>query len=140
MQSCEKIACGLLVAGGDAAKLLDYIEKAFDEVSLAVKREVAVPFDLAVGFWRDHRLDGARCEAGDEAVCIISLVGEKGIGLGLGSQSFGLGDVVDLAAGETECQGISQGVDDGMDFGRQAAARAAYGLVLTPFLRAPALC
>jgi len=27
-----------------------------------------------------------------------------------------------------------------MDFGGQAAARAAYGLVEAPFLRAPALC
>ena len=47
---------------------------------------------------------------------------------------------MDLAAGEAERQGIAQGVDDHMDFGGQAAARAAYGLVDAPFLRAPALC
>jgi hypothetical protein len=49
-------------------------------------------------------------------------------------------DIVDLPAGETERQRIAQGVDDHMDFGGQAAARAAYGLVEAPFLRAPALC
>jgi hypothetical protein len=58
----------------------------------------------------------------------------------LGGQRLRLRDVVDVAAGETERQGISQGVDERMDFCRQSAARAAYGLVAAPFLRAPALC
>jgi hypothetical protein len=47
---------------------------------------------------------------------------------------------VDLAAGEAERHRIAESVDDHMDFGGQAAARAAYGLVETPFLSAPALC
>jgi len=45
-----------------------------------------------------------------------------------------------LPAGQAERQRIAQGVDDHMDFGGQAAARAAYGLIEAPFLRAPALC
>jgi hypothetical protein len=49
-------------------------------------------------------------------------------------------DVVDLSACEAERQRVAQGVDDHMDFGGQTAARAAYGLVEAPFLRAPALC
>jgi hypothetical protein len=53
---------------------------------------------------------------------------------------LGLGDVVDLAAGEAERQRIAESVDDHMDLGGQAAARAAYGLVEPPFLSAPALC
>jgi hypothetical protein len=47
---------------------------------------------------------------------------------------------VDMPAGEAERQRIAEGVDDHMNFGGQAAARAAYGLVEAPFLRAPALC
>ena len=140
MKSSEKIAHGFLITGGDAAKMLDGVEKPLDEVAFAVEREVAVPIDLAVGFWWDHRLDGARCEAGDEAIAVVSLVGEEGIGLGLGSQGFGLRDVVNLAAGEAEYERISHGIDDGMDFRRETAARAPYGLVETPILRAPALC
>ena len=58
----------------------------------------------------------------------------------LGGERRGLGDVMDLAAGETERQGISQGIDDRMDFRRQPATRAPYGLVEAPFFRAPALC
>lgn len=140
MEAGEEIARGLLVTGGDAAKMLDSIEEPLDEIAFAVKREVAVAFDFAVGFWRDHRLDDARFEALDEAVAVVSLVGEKRFGIGLRHQFFGLRHIVDLAAGEAEHEWISQGVDDGMDFRRQAAARAAYGLVLTPFFRAPALC
>ena len=60
--------------------------------------------------------------------------------LDLRGQRLGLGDVVDLAAGEAERQGIAQGIGDGMDFRRQPATRAPYGLVETPFFRAPALC
>ena len=55
-------------------------------------------------------------------------------------EGFSLGDVVDLAASEAERQRIAESVDDHMDLGGRAAARAAYGLVETPFLRAPALC
>jgi hypothetical protein len=47
---------------------------------------------------------------------------------------------VDMPAGEAERQRIAEGVDDHMNFGGRAAARAAYGLVEAPFLRAPALC
>jgi hypothetical protein len=51
-----------------------------------------------------------------------------------------LRDVMNLAAGQTEREWISQGIDDHMDFRGQATARTADGLVDAPFLRAPALC
>ena len=71
---------------------------------------------------------------------VITFVAEEGVGLHFRGEGFSLGDVVDLAAGEAERQRVAQGVDDHMDLGGQAAARAAYGLVDPPFLRAPALC
>ena len=82
----------------------------------------------------------AHLKAGDEAVGIISLVAEKGFGLDLGRQRFRLGDVVSVAPGEAERQWVAKGVDDHVDFRGKAAARAADGLVVTPFFRAPALC
>ena len=60
--------------------------------------------------------------------------------LDLSDEFPGLFDVVNLAAGQADGQRIAERVDDGVDFRRQAAARTAYGLVETPFLRAPALC
>jgi hypothetical protein len=47
---------------------------------------------------------------------------------------------VDLPVGEADDERISKGVDDGVDLRQKPAARAAYGMVRTPFLRAPALC
>jgi hypothetical protein len=79
----------------------------------------------------------AHLKAGDEAVGIISLVAEKGFGLDLGRQRFRLGDVVSVAPGEAERQWVAKGVDDHVDFRGKAAARAADGLVVTPFLPAP---
>ena len=120
--------------------MFDDIEESLDEIALAVEREIAVPFELAVRFRRYHRFDGARFQALDEAVAVVALVAEERRGLDLSRKRFGLRDVGYLSSGQAEREGISQGVDDGMAFRRQAAARAAYGLVLTPFLRAPALC
>jgi hypothetical protein len=51
-----------------------------------------------------------------------------------------LGDIVNLPAREAERQRIARRVDDDMDLRREPAARAANGLIETPFLRAPALC
>ena len=140
MQASEKIAGGFFVACGNTSELLDELEEAFNEAAFGVECEVAIPFDLAVRFWRDDRLDGSDFKALNKAVSVVAFVGEEGLGLHLGGECFGLVDIVDLPAGETERQRIAQGVDDHMDFGGQAAARAAYGLVEAPFLRAPALC
>ena len=140
MKSGEIVAGSLFITGGDAAKVLDGIEGALDEIALAIERKIAIPFDLAVRFRRDHRFDGAHFQALDEAVAVIALVAEERGGLDLSGKCLCLHDVVCLPSGQAEREGISQGVDDGMNFRRQAAARAAYGLVLPPFLGAPALC
>ena len=140
VNSGEIVAGGLFIAGGNASKVLDGIEEPLDEIALAIERKIAVPFDLAVRFRRDHRFDGAHFQALYEAVAIIALVAEERCGLDLSRECLCLRDVMCLSSSQVERKGISQGVDDGMDFRRQAAARAAYSLVLSPFLRAPALC
>jgi hypothetical protein len=140
MQACEKVASGFFVAGGDASELLDELKETLDEVAFGVEGEVAIAFDLAIRFWRDDRLDGSHFKALDEGAGVVALVAKEGFGLHFGREGFSLGDVMDLAAGEAERQRVAQGVDDHMDLGGRTAARAAYGLVEAPFLRAPALC
>ena len=76
----------------------------------------------------------------EEGVAVVALVGKHRAGLDLSGQRLGLGNVMGLPAGEAEGDGKPKRIDDGMDFGGKAAARAAYGLVEAPFLRAPALC
>src|SRR5579871_6594141 len=134
MQASEEIARGFFVAGRDASELFEELKETLDEVAFGIEREVAIASDLAVRPWRDDRLDGSHFEALDESVGVVALVAEKGFGLHFSGKGFSLGDVVDLAAGEAERQRVAQGVDDHMDLGGLAAARAAYGLVETPFL------
>ena len=140
VDSCKEIARGLLVARGDGPEVLDDVEETLDQVALPVKREVAVALGLAVGFRRDDRLDGADLEAFDEGIRVISLVGEQGLRLDLRGQRLGLRDVMRLAASQADNKRIAQRIDDGVDFCRQPAARAAYGFAAPPFFRAPALC
>ena len=140
MQAGEEISRGFFVASGDASELFDELKETLDEIAFSVEREVAMASELAVRLWRDDRLNGAHFEALDEGAGVVAFVAEVGFGLHLSREGLSLGDVVDLAAGEAERQRVAQGVDDHMDLGGRAAARAAYGLVEPPFLRAPALC
>ena len=100
MESGEEISCGVLVACGDTSELLDEIEESLDEVALGIEGEAAVALDLAVGLRRNDNFDRARFEAGNEAAGVIALAAQKGSGLDLSGQGFGLRDVMDLAAGE----------------------------------------
>lgn len=140
MDAGEEIAGGFLIAGCDAAEVLDGIEEALNQVALGVESEIAVAGCLAVRFRRNDRFDGADFEAFDEATSVICFVGDECFGRGLGGEHLGLRDVVRLAAGEAYRERVAQGIDDGVYFCREAAARAAYGLIASPFLRAPALC
>lgn len=140
MEAREEIAGGFFVAGGDTSELFDKLEEPLNEVAFGVEREVAFPGGLSIRSWRDDRLDGSDLKALNEAVGVVAFVGEEGFGLHFGGECSGLVDVVDMPAGEAERQRIAEGVDDHMNFGGRAAARAAYGLVEAPFLRAPALC
>ena len=122
MQTCEEVARGLLVAGGDCAELLDDVEEALDQVSFAVECEIAGSLGLAVRFRRDDRLDASQFEALDEAVCVIALVGEDRLYFDLFGKRLGLRDVVNLAAGEADDERIAERVDDGVNLRRQPAA------------------
>ena len=48
--------------------MLEFIEEALDEIALAIKREIAAPRGLAIGFRRDHRRDVSRGEIIEERV------------------------------------------------------------------------
>ena len=96
-------------ADGDASELFDELKETLDEIALGVEGEVAIASDLAVRFWRDDRLVGSGFEALDKGGGVVALVAEEGFGLHFGHQSFSLGDVLDLAAGEAERQRVGCG-------------------------------
>jgi len=84
MQSGQKVSGGLFVAGRYASEVFDDIEKSFNEIALAIKREVAFTLDFVIGFrWNDH-LDAALLKALDVAVGIIALVAQQRSSLDVG--------------------------------------------------------
>ena len=62
------------------------------------------------------------------------------LGFKLWEQGIGSGQIMLLTAGEMKAGRIAECIDGGVNFGAQPSARAPDGLILTPFLRAPALC
>jgi len=107
MEAGEEIACGLLVARCDRSKVFDDIEETLYEVAFAIECEVAIAFDAAIRFGRDHHLDRTRRQAVDEVIGVISLVGQQGLRLDKGQERFGLCDIVNLPTGEAERQRIA---------------------------------
>ena len=140
MDSGEEISRGFFVASCDASELFEEVEETLDEIAFGVEREVASARRLAVGLAGDYRLDAAHGQGFDEAVGVVTLVGDDGLRLDFGEQRFGLGDVVSLTAGQADRQRIAERVDDGVDLGRQPAARPPNRFRAAVFLGAPALC
>lgn len=122
MQSCEKVSRGFLVSGSDASKMLDDAEETLDEIAFAIEREIAIAFDLAIGFRRYHSLDCARGQAVDEAVGVISFIPEECVGFDERQQYLSLLNVMDLAAREAERERITKRIDNHVDFRREPAA------------------
>lgn len=120
--------------------MLDLVEETLDEVPFAIEREVAEPLNKPVRSGRDHRNRAARRDQLNDGVAVVSLVGQHMASAKVFQQWFGLGAVGGIAGRQDEAQRIAQRIAQGMDFGRQAAARAANGLrlLIPPF--APALC
>jgi len=131
----EKVSGQFVVAGRDGAKVFDFIEKALDEVALAVEREIAISLDLAVGFWGNHGRDFPLRESVDEWISVVGLVSDQGLRIGAFNQVLRASQIVDLSRREHQIGGIAQGINKSVDLRRQPAARSADGLVATFFER-----
>jgi hypothetical protein len=113
----EKISGEFVVARGDGAKVLEFIEEALDEIALAIERKVASPRDLSVGLRRDHRGDLSLCESIEQCIGIVSLVAEQGLRVGPFEQRLCASQIMGLAGREHHVDGIAERIDQDMDFG-----------------------
>jgi len=123
---------GFVVACSDAAEGLEIAEEVFDEMTPLVDFEVARDAAGAIGLGRDDGHSAPFIQFGTDPVDVEGLVGEKGVEFDAGDQRRDADAVVALAGQEDEAGQVAEGVDQGDDLGRQAAARAAYGLILSP--------
>ena len=139
MNCGEKIPGELVIARGDGAKVLEFIEETLDEIALAIERKVASPRHLSVSLRRDHRGDLSLCESIEQCIGIVSLVAEQGLWIGPFEQRFCARQIMGLPGREHHIDGIAEPIDQDMDFGGQSAAGSADRL-LAVFFRAPALC
>src|SRR3954453_21291026 len=137
----QEASCGLVVAGGNGPELLELGEEVLDQVPGLVEVFVkGAPY--RAGFARrDHRcLTGFSKRLEHALVGIERLVGNERLGLKVGQQGIGSSQIVLLTGGEMKAGPIGERIDGGVDFRAQPSARASDGLILTPFLRTPALC
>ena len=115
-----------IVAGGDAAPVLEAAEHVLDLVADLVERAVVAVLDLAGLSRRDARRDALVLEGGTIAVAVVTLVGDENLGLGQRvEQDGGALVVADLAFCEQQRDGAALAVADGVQLGVQAAFRAA---------------
>src|SRR5215204_2322579 len=137
----QEASGGFVVAGGDGPELLELGKEVLDQVPGLIEVFVKGARYLA-GFarWDDRHLAGFSQRFAHPRVGIERLVGDDDIGLDLRKERVRPLQIMSLARREQKAGRIAERIDGGVDFGAQPAARASDGLILTPFLRAPALC
>ena len=134
MDCGEEISGGFVVARSDGAELLELAEEIFDEMARLVHLFVEETREFAVALGRDDwRLARGEERLDDTLVGIESLVRQQSVSPHLGQQRVGTLQIMGLAWGQKEGDGIAQGVDQGMDFGAQPAFAASDRLVFTVF-------
>ena len=120
--------------------MLDFIEEPLDQIAFAIG--VLVIWDglrSRAARW-DHGLRAGFCDSGAEAIGVKALVGEQVLERKAADQVFGLEDVVHLAWGQDEADGIAEGIDPDVYLRTQAAARTPDRLIFAPPFFAPAAC
>jgi len=137
----EEVAPGLVVAGGDGTELLVLGEEVLNQMPSLEEMAVVVSADLTTcPRWNDRRLAGSSQQLKNAFIGIECLVGDQRVGLHAWQQVIGADEIVRLTSGEEEAEGITECIDQGVDFGAQPAARPADRLVFLGFFCAPALC
>lgn len=133
MDGAQEVDCELVVAGRNAAVVLQAAEHALDRVAVAIEHaaEAGVPATVALG--RDVRDGALFLNLATDGVRVIGAVGEhEGICRdGLQQRLCGAA-VGSLADGEQEAWRASEDVCQGVDLGRASATADADRLGLLP--------
>ena len=136
----EEVSCELVIAGGDAPEVLEFVEEALDEVALAVELGIDRAANPYVALGWDMGPSAAGLDDLDDGTGGVSAVGDhvarqtEAI-----EQLRGGGLVGRLAGGEHEADREAACVDDDMDLGAQSSTRTADGVIRAP-LFPPAAC
>jgi hypothetical protein len=136
----EEVAGEFVVACGDAPEVLEFVEEALDEVSLAVEGEIDGTHDLDVALRGDVGGGAAGGEEVDDGPRAVAAVGDGLARRGQAvDQRWQRGLIGGLAGRQDQPDGQAIAIDDRVDFGAQSSARTADGVIRAPFFP-PAAC
>jgi hypothetical protein len=135
MEGGAEAGVGFVVAGGDPAEFLNFLEEVFDQVAPFVHFLVVGDGCGAAAVGRDHRQGAAVVELCPEPIAVEGFVADQRLDRDAVQQRLGADAVVALAGQQHEAREVAECVDQNHDLGGQAAARPADGLILSPPLR-----
>jgi hypothetical protein len=131
--AARKFVAEAVVAGGDAAEVLEAAEHALDGVATAVegRREAILP--ASVGLGRDVRHCAGRLDLAADRVGVVALVAMQDAARRQPFEELRSSRAIrHLSARQHESKRAAQLVGQGMDLGRPSAARAADCLIELP--------
>jgi hypothetical protein len=144
MNAGEESPGQLVVAGGDAAKVLEFVEKPLDAIALPVEFFVVAQVHLATGARGDDHATVVPADLLTNGIAVKTLVGDHGLRINLLAGLLIDGREVLEVAFRTRTEQRSRGhvlAQGGqVDFGSQPAARASQSLCRAVFFGAPAAC
>src|SRR5271169_1066185 len=134
MDGGEEVAPGLVVAGGNGAKLLEFGEEVLDQMSRHVEVSVVIAGHPAIGLGRDDScLAGSGERRDDPLVSIKRLVRDQRVSLHRGQEVVGADQIMSLSAGQKEVDRVAERIEQGVDLGAQSTTRSPDRLVLAGF-------
>ena len=132
MNGSQEVSGELVIASGDAAKVLETAKAALDDVAALVGPLVERMDDKAIGFVGNNRRCAVLDDLGAQSVAVIALVGEKLRHEWRERQDIGRrGNVGILAGGQVKDDWPAERIAQPGDLGAPTA-RAADGLILLP--------
>ena len=140
MDKARKPRGKFVEAGKDTPKLLEFVEKTFDEMAFAVEPSVVIALDFGTLVRRDDRNRMILKDEVNKSLSSISSVRNDVRRLETPDERFRLGNIMTLTRREPHTQWIAQGIYTGMDFAGEPASAASEGLSVctTVFFSAPA--
>lgn len=135
----EVVACELVVTSGNATKMFDAIEKAFDDIPSSVQHATVATLGLSIRARRNNGLRVCSADGVHEDIRVIAFVGNHGAHTQMLNQFVRTGNIRDLSFGGDHSQRPPGFIDSQMQLGRQSTARTLEPL-RAAFFRAPAEC
>src|SRR5579871_5519571 len=124
-----KITTGQFVeARKDTPKMLDFADKALNQMPFAVAPIIIFSWLFSVDFRRDDHFNALGDEFHDKTLCCITTVGNQRLKVQVNYHIMRLEDVMALTGGQGQAQRIAQAINCHMNFGAKPASAAPQSL------------